>query len=102
MNYPKSIRAYEAYRKHNKILVVMFVNDACDCATVLSDMETLANADTRASFVYISVDKFTTLQDAKGLTKFPTFKIYKNKQLTSTIVRAHDRVATTVEKLAFE
>lgn len=95
---PRNVPQYEQLRTANRVICVLFRKDD----EFLPEFAQLSIQFPKVLFIDIDMNnpKWQTLADAKGIKTFSTVKIYKDRELASTVVRAsHEKVCENVRKL---
>ncbi len=96
---PRNVPQYEQLRTATRVIAVLFRKDDA----FLSEFDQLSIQFPKVMFVDIDMNnpKWQDLADAKGIKKFPTTKIYKDRELASTTVGAlQEKVSENIQKLA--
>ena len=96
---PRNVPQYEQLRTANRVIAVLFRKDD----EFLPEFDQLSIQFPKVQFVDIDMNnpKWQTLGDAKGIKTFPTVKIYKDRELASTVNASHEKVCENVRKLDY-
>jgi thiol-disulfide isomerase/thioredoxin len=104
IKYPKNNRFFNDILNSDRVICVMFAKKDCEaCDGILPLIEDLSEKCKKVCFVYIDVDHgtFKNHPNALDLKIYPTFKIYKNRQLSSKVVGASfKKVCENIDKLS--
>lgn len=86
---PRNVDHYNELRNSDRVVAVVFIKDDCPaCDNAKPDFILLSLKYPKVLFICINTShpKFSILPDAKDIKTYPTFKIYKNRQLASKVV----------------
>ena len=106
VKYPKSIREYNAIRNSDRVICVMFAKKDHESSDgILCLIDGLSTQCKKICFVYVDLDHgtFSKHPEALDVKVVPTFKIYKNRNLSSKVLGSNKaKVYENVIKLAYD